>query len=251
MIGMNLMFGYAGQVSIAQAAFLGIGAYTSVLLDSGQRDRGVRGRSIDLPDLPFLVTVVIAIAVAMLFSILIGMPALRVSGPWLAFVTLAFNVLVYLVFINEVGITNGSRGMIVRTPGLRGPRHRHGPAAELLLPVSGLPRAVDGHRLVDRSLTMGQVAQGDPGQFATGVESSGSMSGPTRCWPSPSGPGSPGVPAPSTPRLLEYIEPRSFFLGQSFDFLFASVIGGLGTLAGPLIGTSFITIISDSLRVAR
>ena len=50
------------------------------------------------------------------------------------------------------------------------------------------------------------------------------------------------------PRLLEYIEPRSFFLGQSFDFLFATVIGGLGTLAGPLIGTSFITIISDSLR---
>ena len=50
-------------------------------------------------------------------------------------------------------------------------------------------------------------------------------------------------------RLVEYIEPRSFFLGQSFDFLFASVIGGLGTLAGPLIGTSFITIISDSLRL--
>ena len=99
-IGQNLTQGFAGQITIAQAAFLGIGAYTSVLLDTG-REVAVWGLTVDLPDVPFLWTIPIAIAVSMVLSVLIGMPALRVRGPWLAFVTLAFNLLVYLVLNNE------------------------------------------------------------------------------------------------------------------------------------------------------
>ena len=49
-------------------------------------------------------------------------------------------------------------------------------------------------------------------------------------------------------RMIEFIEPRAFFINQSFDFLLATVIGGLGTLAGPFIGVSFITILADRLR---
>jgi len=49
-------------------------------------------------------------------------------------------------------------------------------------------------------------------------------------------------------RLVEYIEPRAFFINQSFDFLLATIAGGLGTLAGPFIGTSFITLLADRLR---
>ena len=49
-------------------------------------------------------------------------------------------------------------------------------------------------------------------------------------------------------RMIEFIEPRAFFINQSFDFLLATVVGGLGTLAGPFIGTSIITILADRLR---
>lgn len=49
-------------------------------------------------------------------------------------------------------------------------------------------------------------------------------------------------------RQVEFIEPRSFFINQSFDFLLATVIGGLGTLAGPLLGATTITILADELR---
>lgn len=246
-IGMNLIFGYAGQVSIGQAAFLGIGAYTSVLLSTG-KEIEMFGLVIDLPEIPFLVTVVVAIVVSMVFSILIGMPALRVRGPWLAFVTLAFNVLVYLVFNNEIGVTNGSRGIIVRRDfevfGIdMVPLQNYyylclvflvatmiliwwiirSPWGRALKAIRDNPQRAESVGVDVRTYTLLAFAIGS---------------------------GLAGGAGAFYSRLAEYVEPRSFFLGQSFDFLFATVIGGLGTLAGPLIGTSFITIISDSLRIA-
>ena len=69
-----------------------------------------------MPNLPFLVAIAIAGLFCMVISVLVGFPALRVQGPWLAFVTLAFNLLVFLVLNNEVGLTGGSRGIrILRT----------------------------------------------------------------------------------------------------------------------------------------
>jgi branched-chain amino acid transport system permease protein len=67
--------------------------------------------STTLPNVPFLLAIAIAGLTCMVFSVLIGFPALRVQGPWLAFVTLAFNLLVFLVLNNEEGLTGGSRGI--------------------------------------------------------------------------------------------------------------------------------------------
>ena len=114
-IGTNLVHGFAGKVTLAQAAFLGIGAYVSVLFDTG-REITVGGVTTTLPNLPFLVAIAIAGLFCMVVSVLVGFPALRVQGPWLAFVTLAFNLLVFLVLNNEIGLTGGSRGIrILRT----------------------------------------------------------------------------------------------------------------------------------------
>ena len=109
-IGTNLTHGFAGKITLAQAAFLGIGAYVSVLLDTG-REIVVGGTAMTLPNLPFLLAIAVAGLTCMVLSVLIGFPALRVQGPWLAFVTLAFNLLVYLVLNNEAGVTEGSRGI--------------------------------------------------------------------------------------------------------------------------------------------
>lgn len=247
-IGMNLIFGYAGQVSIAQAAFLGIGAYTSVLLDTG-REIEAFGLMVDLPDLPFLLTIPIAMGVAMLFSILIGMPALRVRGPWLAFVTLAFNVLVFLVFNNEVGLTNGSRGIIVFRQDFE------------VLGIDMVPLQNYYYLclafLFFAMLAAWWIVRSPWGRSLKAIrdnpERASSLGVDVRTYTLlifAIGSGLAGGAGALYARLVEYIEPRSFFLGQSFDFLFATVIGGLGTLAGPLIGTSFITIVSDSLRIA-
>ena len=96
-MGLNLTLGYAGQMSLAQAAFLGIGAYaTAVLTNLG---------------VPFLLVVPAAIVLAFVVGLLLGFPALRVQHHYLAFATLGFNVLVYLAIRNEGWLTGGSQGI--------------------------------------------------------------------------------------------------------------------------------------------
>src|SRR5437867_6860634 len=86
-IGLNLTLGYAGQISLAQAAFVGIGAYITAYLTT-------RGW-------PFWLTYLFGAVVCFAIGWLLGYPALRVQHHYLAFVTLAFNTLIYLVFRNE------------------------------------------------------------------------------------------------------------------------------------------------------
>jgi branched-chain amino acid transport system permease protein len=245
-IGVNLTHGFAGKISLAQAGFLGIGAYVSVLLDTG-RDVAVGGFTATLPDLPFLLTIAVAGVTCMIFSVLIGFPALRVQGPWLAFVTLAFNLLVYLVLNNEVGLTEGSRGLrAFRTDvevlgiDLFETRNYYYFCLAFLfaatLVVWWIVRSPWGRAL--------KALRDNPGRAASlGVD--------IRTYTLLAfsiGAGLAGVAGALYARLIEYIEPRAFHIGQSFDFFLATVIGGLGTLVGPFVGVAFITVLTDRLR---
>jgi branched-chain amino acid transport system permease protein len=245
-IGMNLTHGFAGQVSLAQAAFLGIGAYVSVLLDTG-REVAVAGLELTLPNLPFLLAIAVAGLTCMAFSLLIGFPALRVQGPWLAFVTLAFNLLVYLVLNNEVGLTRGSRGLQIPRSDLRvfgldlfETRNYYYFCLAFLLAAIALVwwivRSPWGRAL--------KALRDNPARAASlGVD--------VRTYTLLAfsiGAGLAGVAGALYARLIEYIDPRGFYIGQSFDFFLATVIGGLGTLVGPFIGVSFITVLTDRLR---
>lgn len=245
-VGLNLTHGFAGKVSLAQAGFLGIGAYVSVLLDTG-RDVAVAGFEATLPDLPFLLTILIAGLTCMAFSVLVGFPALRVQGPWLAFVTLAFNLLVFLVLNNEVGLTEGSRGLrafrndlVVFGVDLFETRNYYYFCLVFLLLalaiVWWIVRSPWGRAL--------KALRDNPARAASlGVD--------IRTYTLLAfsvGAGLAGVAGALYARLIEYIEPRAFHIGQSFDFFLATVIGGLGTLVGPLVGVAFITVLTDRLR---
>jgi len=100
-IGLNLTLGYAGQVSLAQGAFIGIGAYTTALLTQA----GV----------PYALAFVAAGALSFAIGWLLGYPALRVQHHYLAFVTLAFTTLVFLVLRNEEWLTGGIYGISTMT----------------------------------------------------------------------------------------------------------------------------------------
>ena len=89
-MGLNLTVGYAGQMSLGQAAFLGIGAYIAALsLKAG---------------VPFLLVIPLAAVACFALGLALGFPALRVQHHYLAFATLGFNVLVYLVMRNEEAV---------------------------------------------------------------------------------------------------------------------------------------------------
>ncbi|MCM3670760.1 branched-chain amino acid ABC transporter permease [Mesobacillus maritimus] len=87
-----------GQLSLASAGFMGLGAYTSALL------------TIHF-DLPILVGIIAGTLIAGLIGILIGLPTLRLQGVYLAIVTLGFGEVIRVVFINWESLTNGSVGI--------------------------------------------------------------------------------------------------------------------------------------------
>jgi ABC-type branched-subunit amino acid transport system ATPase component/ABC-type branched-subunit amino acid transport system permease subunit len=102
-LGLDVVFGYTGEVSIGHAALWGIGAYTA----------GVLHLKLGIGLFPSLVA---GPAVAALFGALLALPALRVTGPYLAMVTLAFGTIVQIL-INEMDfLTNGAQGISLTKP---------------------------------------------------------------------------------------------------------------------------------------
>jgi len=97
-IGLSLLMGYAGQISLGQAAFFGIGAYTS----------GILTVTYGLNPWPCML---IGMIVAALVAVLVGVPSLKLRGHYLAMATLAFGIIVFIVFNEEVDWTGGPDGM--------------------------------------------------------------------------------------------------------------------------------------------
>lgn len=104
-IGLSMLMGYTGQISLAQAAFFGIGAYTSGVLTT-------RWGFNPWAAIPF------GAALAGLVAWVVGIPALRLKGHYLAMATLGFGVIVNIVLGEEVNLTGGPSGMS-DIPGLR------------------------------------------------------------------------------------------------------------------------------------
>ncbi|MEJ5329954.1 MAG: branched-chain amino acid ABC transporter permease [Desulfobaccales bacterium] len=97
-VGLNLLMGYAGQISLGHAAFFGVGAYTSGILSATY---GVN---------PWL-AMVAGLGLAGLLAFLIGIPALKLRGYYLAMATLGFGVIVYIFFVQAQRLTGGPSGL--------------------------------------------------------------------------------------------------------------------------------------------
>ena len=97
-IGLSLLMGYAGQISLGHAAFYGIGAYISAILTARY-------------GLNPWACMLIAAACTAVFAYLIGVPALKLKGHYLAMATLAFGIIIYIVFNEESFWTGGPDGM--------------------------------------------------------------------------------------------------------------------------------------------
>jgi len=95
---LNLTLGYVGEFSLGHTAFLGLGAYTAAILSTSFC-------------LPLWLTVPLAGAVAALFGLLIGAITLRLQGPYFVIITLAFAEVLRIVANNWVGVTNGPMGI--------------------------------------------------------------------------------------------------------------------------------------------
>ncbi|HEY0918927.1 branched-chain amino acid ABC transporter permease [Devosia sp.] len=234
-MGLNLTLGYAGQVSMAQAAFMGIGAYTSALLTMA----GVH----------WLIAAPAAAALCFLVGLLLGYPALRVQHHFLAFVTLAFTTLVWLVLRNEEWLTGGNYGLAgVPRPTFGGvstmpPMNFYYFTLAVFVLVAaglyGIVRSPWGRAF--RALRENPVRADSLGvdirkitllSFAIGG-AIGGISG--------------ALLAP----LVQFIDPSGFTLLISLKILLMVVVGGSGYFLGPLLGAGLVIVVPEYLRFAE
>jgi len=234
-IGLNLTLGYAGQVSLAQGAFVGIGAYTAALLTQA--------------GCPFVIAFVAAGSLCFIIGWVLGYPALRVQHHYLAFVTLAFTTLVFLVLRNEEWLTGGIYGINgIQRPNVFGWStvkainfyfFSFGVLAVLAFATWWMLRSPWGRAFVAlrenpiRAASLGvDTRRYTLMAFAIG-SSLGGMSG--------------ALYAP----LVQFIEPNSFSLGLSFSLLLMVIVGGSGYFFGPFVGALIAVLLPEWLRVTE
>jgi branched-chain amino acid transport system permease protein len=109
LFGLDIVVGYTGQVSLGHAGLFGIGAYTA----------GVMVMKLGTP---LLVTLIASVGVTALFGAILALPALRVSGPYLAMVTLAFGTIIQILINEMTFLTEGPMGIKLTKPNLLGVR---------------------------------------------------------------------------------------------------------------------------------
>ncbi|HJU22889.1 MAG TPA: branched-chain amino acid ABC transporter permease [Casimicrobiaceae bacterium] len=230
--GLNLTVGYAGQMSLGHAAFYGIGAYiAAAALKAG---------------VPFFVVLPIAAVACFAVGVALGFPALRVQHHYLAFATLGFNILVFLVMRNEEKLTGGTYGISgIPRPSLFGfsldgvlPFFWFTLAATLILiallgwllrsPWGRAFAALRDNPIRAESLGINITAY-TLLAFAIGAACA-------------------GIAGVFFAALVQYVEPAPFHFSVSLMMLFAIIVGGAGRFFGPVIGTVIIVLLPEWLR---
>jgi branched-chain amino acid transport system permease protein len=242
-LGLNLTLGYAGQISLAQGAFVGIGAYTVAIATA----HGV----------PFLAAFALAGGLCFLIGWALGYPALRVQHHYLAFVTLAFSTVVFLVLRNEEWLTGGVYGI----NGIARPSLWDASAARAMFGWStAQAKAVDFYVISLAMLALFSGALWWIIRSPWGRAFVALRENPTRalslgvdtrrytlmafaigsCFGGFAG----AVYAP----LVQFIEPNSFSLGLSLNLLLMVIVGGSGYFLGPFVGGLVAILAPEWLR---
>jgi branched-chain amino acid transport system permease protein len=230
--GLTLFMGFTGQISLAQAAFFGIGAYTSGILT--------------IAGFPFPLAFVCAGVIAALFGLLIGLPCLRARGFYLAMATLGFMLSITILFKNVTGLTGGVSGLGGIPPASIGPVSFEGfipyyyltwtvvavvlyLARRLTTSYSGLTfRAIANNELAAESLGMNAYMNRLLSFLICAFLA--------------------GIAGSLYAHLDRVIAPESFTFEEAVIFLTMAVIGGLTSIYGGLIGAVVFTVIGEQLR---
>lgn len=105
-LGLNVQWGYTGQINIGVAAFFSIGAYTAAIVTTAPSDNHLGGFG-----LPFVAGILIAMLIAAIIAFLMGLVTLNLRGDYLAIASIGIAEIVRLFFKNEAWLTNGVRGI--------------------------------------------------------------------------------------------------------------------------------------------
>ena len=233
-LGLMILVGYTGLVSLGHAGFLAIGAYThAYLINQG---------------LPLPVGMVSAIVFSAVIGSLVGIPALRMTGIYLAVATLAFAVIVEQVLVHWDSVTGGFRGMAVPKAYLLGvnlsePMSFYFMCLVLLIVclilVMNLLRSPTGR-------AMAAVRDSE-----TSAESMGIHLAETKTLAFALSAALTGLAGALFAHRLNYLAPDAFTINTSIQLLLMVVVGGLGSLHGVIFGAIFIGLLPQAIAIFR
>ena len=229
-VGLNILLGLTGQVSLGHVGFYAIGAYTVAILT--------------LKGVDFWIALPLAGAVAGIVGFALALPALRVTGPYLAMVTIAFAFIIQHGTIEWRALTGGANGLMgIAPPSLGGLVFSEREMAMLAVTLAGASLYAF-HRLARSGWGMAMVAVRDaePAARSIGLNpvivktAAFSLSA---VFTGLAG----GIFAP----LLMFVAPDSFPFSQSILFLFAVIVGGAGWTFGPVVGALVSVVLPELL----
>ena len=226
-LGLNLLTGYTGQISLGHSAFFAVGAYTAAIV--------VTSNSVG-----YLLALPIAAAVCFAVGAVVGLPALRLSGGYLGLVTLALAV-VTPPLIKRFSVTGGSNGIVIKS--IKAPTWTGLGGDQWLYFVSLTVTAACF--LLARNLTTGRIGRAmmavkDNETAATVIGIELARIKVLTFAISAMLAGIAGVLYAFT---VSFVSPESFDLLLAISFLAAIVVGGLGTIAGAVFGGIFIAYV--------
>ncbi|MFD0959878.1 branched-chain amino acid ABC transporter permease [Paenibacillus chungangensis] len=234
--GLNIIQGYTGYVSIAQAAFFGIGAYASSLL------------SIDL-GISVWLSIPLAVVISGFAGLIVGFPALRTQGHYFAIVTMSFCMIIWVLMVSWDSFTRGEAGIT----NVEGPSplfgidfaDKHNYYYLILLGV--FASILISYRLVysrtGRALIT--IRENEPLAQAVGIPilrykmiafTVSAMMG--------------GLSGALYAHYTHFINPTPFTVDYSLNAILAVILGGSGTIVGPIIGSFIMNFLPEYLRMA-
>ncbi len=229
-LGLSLLFGYAGQISLGQAGFYGIGAYMAAIIT-------VRG------GLPPVLGIVAATLVPAVLGYMIGRPVLRLRGYYLAMVTAALGLILHAVFVEWVDVTGGYSG-ITGIPALAiGSLSARSPVVMYYLSGAvGFAVMLLAIRLVDTAYgrAMRTMRESEMAARSCGIPTAR-----LKAEVFALSAGLSGLAGALYAQYVGFVSPESFTIDASINLLLALAVGGVGSLWGAAFGAFLLTFMPE------
>ncbi|HEY3078066.1 MAG TPA: branched-chain amino acid ABC transporter permease [Burkholderiales bacterium] len=226
-LSLNLVMGYTGQLNLGQSAFFGIGAYVSTIL-------------IKTYGWNFWLAALVAVGAAGLVGVALAAFAVRLRGHYLAIASLGFAVITYQVLVNWESVTQGVRGIYGILPPVPN-------TVALFYLVAGIGVAV--YFLLDNLVrspvgdTLRAIREDEISAASLGVNSA--------IWKAFAfglGAAIAGLAGVFYPGFVGTLVPDAFGIVESFTMMAMVIVGGMGTMVGPVLGAVVLTFLPELLR---
>ncbi len=231
-IGLNILTGTSGQISLGHAGFFAIGAYAAALLSSKV-------------GMPFWIAIPIASIFTTLIGALVALPALRLKNLYLAIATLGFGIVAQKMIFEWRDITGGGGGMEVPIPYFFGVSLADGGRMTWVIALVLALGTLAAHRIVSgrtgRAFTMLNENELAAGCLGIQVSRYKVIAFAISAFYT-------AVAGGLYANLVRYINPESFNVNMSIMFLAMIVIGGMGSVRGSLLGAAFYVLMPEAVR---